>query len=102
MCEFCSTRNVIDIAMEEVPKQGEILYLQEVERSSKDKSLVSGITKDSIVVFCVDTSGSMGQTTEVLLYSITQIMQGYIIILILDLSVSPSVCDREVNGSHST
>ena len=77
MCEFCSTRNVIDIAMEEVPKQGEILYLQEVERSSKDKSLVSGITKDSIVVFCVDTSGSMGQTTEVLLYSVTQIIQGY-------------------------
>ena len=65
MCEFCNTRNAIEIDMEEVPKEGEILYLQEVQRSPKDASLVSGITKDSIVVFCVDTSGSMGQTTEV-------------------------------------
>lgn len=65
MCEFCSTRNVIEIEMEEMPKEGEILYLQEVQRSPKDDKLVSGITKDSIVVFCIDASGSMGQTTEV-------------------------------------
>ena len=65
MCEFCSTRNVIEIEMEEIPKDGEMLYLQEVQRSPKDYTLVSGITKDSIVVFCIDASGSMGQTTEV-------------------------------------
>ena len=65
VCEFCNTKNTIEIEMEEVPKEGEILYLQEIHRSSRDASLVSGITKDSIVVFCVDTSGSMGQTTEV-------------------------------------
>ena len=65
MCEFCNTRNNIEIEMEEIPQEGEILYLQQSQRSQKDNALVSGITKDSIVVFCVDTSGSMGVTTEV-------------------------------------
>ena len=51
--------------MGEIPKEGDILYLQQTQHSPKDDTLVSGITKDSIVVFCVDTSGSMCVTTEV-------------------------------------
>lgn len=65
MCEFCNTRNDIEIETGEIPQEGEILYLQQSQESPKDSTLVSGITKDSIVVFCVDTSGSMGVTTEV-------------------------------------
>ena len=67
ICEFCGTKNTIEIAAEEIPKEGEILYLQQPQQSSKHATLVSGITNDSIVVFCVDTSGSMGVTTEVCL-----------------------------------
>ena len=48
--------------------EGDILYLQQPQHSPKHDSLVSGITKDSIVVFCVDTSGSMGVTTEVCIH----------------------------------
>ena len=60
ICEFCSTKNTIEIEAGEIPKEGDILYLQQPQHSSKHDTLVSGITKDSIVVFCVDTSGSMG------------------------------------------
>ena len=67
MCEFCNTTNTIEVELGEIPKEGDILYLQESQRSPKDDMLVSGITKDSVVVFCVDTSGSMGITTEVLI-----------------------------------
>lgn len=65
MCEFCNTTNTIEIEAGEIPKEGDILYLEERQRSSRDDMLVSGITKDSVVVFCIDTSGSMGVTTEV-------------------------------------
>ena len=65
MCEFCGTTNTIEVELGEIPKEGDILYLQESQRSPKDDMLVSGITKDSVVVFCVDTSGSMAVTTEV-------------------------------------
>ena len=65
ICEFCGTKNTIEIEAGEIPEEGDILYLQQHEHSSKHDTLVSGITKDSIVVFCVDTSGSMGVTTEV-------------------------------------
>ena len=65
ICEFCGTKNTIEIEAGEIPEEGDILYLQQREHSSKHDTLVSGITKDSIVVFCVDTSGSMGVTTEV-------------------------------------
>ena len=65
ICEFCGTKNTIEIEAGEIPKEGEILYLQQPQNSPKHDTLVSGITKDSIVIFCVDTSGSMGVTTEV-------------------------------------
>ena len=65
ICEFCGTKNTIEIEVGEIPKEGDILYLQQRKHLSKHDTLVSGITKDSIVVFCVDTSGSMGVTTEV-------------------------------------
>ena len=68
ICEFCSTKNTIEIEVGEIPKEGDILYLQQPQHSTKHDSLVSGITKDSIVVFCVDTSGSMGVTTEVCIH----------------------------------
>lgn len=55
----------MEIEAGEIPKEGDILYLEERQRSSRDDMLVSGITKDSVVVFCIDTSGSMGVTTEV-------------------------------------
>ena len=65
VCGFCNTKNAIQIEAGEIPKEGDILYLQQREHSSKHDTVVSGITKDSIVVFCIDTSGSMGVTTEV-------------------------------------
>lgn len=66
VCEFCGAKNDIEIEEGEIPKEGDILYLEQRQHTSKHDMLVSGITKDSIVVFCVDTSGSMGVTTEVL------------------------------------
>lgn len=62
-CEFCETRNVLDIEEEERPVDTDVTYMLEPALSTT----ASGPTglDESLVVFCVDISGSMCVTTEV-------------------------------------
>ena len=65
LCEFCGTSNVADIVAEELPREEDTTYMIAPAPTTATQALQgSGIT-DSVVVFCIDTSGSMGVTTEV-------------------------------------
>ena len=52
---------------EEVPLKEEVLYMITPGASTGSSSVMVGgqAGKDALVVFCIDTSGSMGTTTEV-------------------------------------
>lgn len=52
---------------EEVPLKEEVLYMITPGASAGSSSSIAGgqAGKDALVVFCIDTSGSMGTTTEV-------------------------------------
>lgn len=63
ICEFCGTLNAVDLMAEEIATQADVTYMVEPApvttasgRSGKDESLV---------VFCVDVSGSMCVSQEV-------------------------------------
>ncbi|KAK3593841.1 hypothetical protein CHS0354_011443 [Potamilus streckersoni] len=62
-CEFCNAKNVVDVEDEEVPTSEDLTYMLEPALSTT----VSGPsgTDQSLVLFCVDISGSMCVTTEV-------------------------------------
>ena len=62
-CEFCEHRNVVDIQDEEIPTNQDVTYMLEsaLSRSARGPSAID----DVLVIFCVDTSGSMGVTTKV-------------------------------------
>jgi len=61
MCEFCGTRNEVDVVAEEIPKEEGALFMIAPATSSVAKMA----TRGPLVVFCIDTSGSMSVTTEV-------------------------------------
>lgn len=61
-CEFCSHRNVVDVSQEEIPDQemrDYVLSAASVSDDHKDKNGGS-------VIFCMDVSGSMCVTKEVI------------------------------------
>ena len=62
-CEFCNTDNNIDIMEEELPKEKDITFMLEPALSTTAAG-PSG-TDESLVIFCIDVSGSMCVTTEV-------------------------------------
>ncbi|KAL4233133.1 hypothetical protein ACF0H5_007818 [Mactra antiquata] len=62
-CEFCDTRNILDIEDEEKPNNSDVTFMLEPALSTS-ASGPSGLD-ESLVVFCVDVSGSMCVTTEV-------------------------------------
>lgn len=62
-CEFCTQRNIVDIEEEEVPTEEDVTFMLEPAPSTV-ASGPSGLD-ESLVIFCVDTSGSMCVTTEV-------------------------------------
>ena len=69
VCEFCGTTNEVDIVAEEMPTSDQITYLltpPPVASSTRAGSATptAGI-QESLLVFCIDTSGSMCVTTEV-------------------------------------
>jgi len=72
-CEFCGTSQQIFLEEEEMPKEESVDYLLNEEGSSASSSssvadpsaAVREERRDSMVVFCVDTSGSMCVTTEI-------------------------------------
>ena len=60
MCEFCGTKNEAVVIPEEVPQSEEVLFV-----GCAPGPAANADAKGGLVVFCVDTSGSMGVTTEV-------------------------------------
>ena len=62
-CEFCDEQIKVDIVEEEKPGKDDVTYMLEPAPSTQASGR-SG-TDDSLVIFCVDTSGSMCVTTEV-------------------------------------
>ena len=67
VCEFCNTKNKVDIVPEEVPLKEKVLYMITPGASAGSSGAMAGgqTGKGALVVFCIDTSGSMGTTTEV-------------------------------------
>ena len=57
-CEYCSTKNLIEIDSNEIPTSNDVTYLLEASK-------VPGIDDDSIIVFCIDISGSMNITEKI-------------------------------------
>ena len=67
VCEFCGTKNEVDIVSEEIPTTGETTYLLTppiTTKGAESATPTSGM-EDTLLVFCIDTSGSMCVTTEV-------------------------------------
>ncbi|ELT92128.1 hypothetical protein CAPTEDRAFT_214988 [Capitella teleta] len=58
-CEFCGCANELEICPEEQPLTEDVTFLIHAAPPAKDSSL-----DDSLVIFCVDVSGSMNTTTE--------------------------------------
>ena len=67
MCEFCGTRNVVSLDIEEVPASESVDYVLEAAPAADTTTTASTAREESdgIVVFAIDTSGSMCVTTEV-------------------------------------
>ena len=78
VCEFCGASNEVEVVADELPTKEMTTYLISPAPATVTQALEGsghGVT-DSIIVFCVDISGSMGVTTEVdnvlrVLYSMT-------------------------------
>lgn len=74
VCEFCGTKNEVDIVAEEMPTSEETTYLltPPITSTGANSATSTAGIEQSLLVFCIDTSGSMGVTTEVSnLYSLS-------------------------------
>ena len=62
-CEFCDHRNVVDLDEEEIPKDDDVTFMLEPATSTSARGPAE--LDESLVIFCVDVSGSMSTTIEV-------------------------------------
>jgi len=62
-CEFCDEQNVVDILPEEIPQLADVTYMLKPAASTTATSC--GGVDESLVVFCVDISGSMCVSEQV-------------------------------------
>ena len=62
-CEFCLTKNKVDLEEEEKPQSKAVNYIVEAAAQVLDKQAMG--QKDISVIFCVDQSGSMCVSQEV-------------------------------------
>ena len=63
-CEFCFTNNAIMLDEEEIPRDESVDYILEPP-SAEDVKRQDSSGSDGLVVFCMDTSGSMCVSTPV-------------------------------------
>ena len=87
MCEFCGTRNEVDVVAEEIPKEEGALFKIAPATPAK-----TSMARDSLVVFCMDTSGSMCVTTEVRLALFEDVTVIVLIVGTLLCVILPNVC----------
>ncbi|XP_003382887.1 PREDICTED: circularly permutated Ras protein 1-like [Amphimedon queenslandica] len=64
-CEYCGTATEVDIVNEEIPTEEDTTYLITPASIMAAKGGAPIAMDESLVVFCIDTSGSMCVTTEV-------------------------------------
>ena len=65
-CEFCEYSNYIDVEEEEIPRSSDVTYM--LEPAPSTKAAACNGQDDSLVIFCVDTSGSMCVASAVSVY----------------------------------
>lgn len=63
-CEFCGAVNEVDIVPEEMPTKEDTTFMIEPAQGAGGVAGGGGV-EDSLVIFCIDISGSMCVTTEV-------------------------------------
>ena len=70
LCEFCGQPNKVDVEKEEIPSESDVTFmLVPAAATTAAPTGADGSTEDkSMIVFCVDISGSMCVTTEVSLW----------------------------------
>ncbi|XP_071833030.1 circularly permutated Ras protein 1-like isoform X2 [Apostichopus japonicus] len=66
MCDFCDTKNEVDVSDEEIPKESQVDFL--VEASSEQETEVTletdkPVSQAGVVIYCIDVSSSMGIKT---------------------------------------
>ncbi|PIK41859.1 putative circularly permutated Ras protein 1-like isoform X2 [Apostichopus japonicus] len=66
MCDFCDTKNEVDVSDEEIPKESQVDFL--VEASSERETEVTletdkPVSQAGVVIYCIDVSSSMGIKT---------------------------------------
>ncbi|XP_071833023.1 circularly permutated Ras protein 1-like [Apostichopus japonicus] len=66
MCDFCDTKNEVDVSDEEIPKESQVDFL--VEASSEQGTEVTletdkPVSQAGVVIYCIDVSSSMGIKT---------------------------------------
>ena len=64
-CEYCGTENKVDVSEEEIPKDHQVSFIMAPPPVQDSGADAGRGMEDSLVVFCIDISGSMGVTTPV-------------------------------------
>ncbi len=71
-CEFCGQENKVEVEAEEVPTKKDTTYLiapppvaTKPDLGEKGAGAVGGASESSLVIFCVDVSGSMNTMSQV-------------------------------------
>jgi hypothetical protein len=63
ICEFCEYSNIVNLEPEEIPTENKLTYI--IQGASQATEEREGADSDITIIFCIDTSGSMGTTSEV-------------------------------------
>ena len=64
-CEFCGTNKEVELVPEEIPTLNDTTYLLTGAAAVQSEGGGGPLGDESLVVFCIDISGSMCVTTEV-------------------------------------
>jgi len=64
VCEFCGHQNSVDLMEDEIPKNDVVTFMLQPAACTTSSGRAG--RDESLVIFCVDISGSMCVTTEVL------------------------------------
>ena len=65
VCEFCGSKNQVDIVAEEIPTEKDTTYMIAPAPVVGGGEGGGASMEESLVIFCIDISGSMCVTTEV-------------------------------------
>ncbi|KAL4491824.1 hypothetical protein ABPG72_006079 [Tetrahymena utriculariae] len=64
-CEFCKTKNVINVELEEVPKQEDVIYMVQSVNMRNVQENAQNFEEENTIVFVIDVSGSMSVTAPI-------------------------------------